>query len=121
MSGHVHRNTVTVFKSPDPDHPELGFWEVETASLRDFPQQFRTFEIVSKSDNTISVFATDIDPSVSVGSPAATLRSYAVAILQTFNSTLVPGPSGSYNAELVKPLSPEMQVKIQNYGTPIAG
>ncbi|HII99872.1 MAG TPA: TIGR03768 family metallophosphoesterase, partial [Methanoregula sp.] len=121
MSGHVHRNTVTAFPSPDPGHPELGFWEVETASLRDFPQQFRTIEIVRNSDNTVSVFATDVDPSVSDGSPAAISRSYAVATLQTFNSTLVPGPSGSYNAELVKPLSPQMQVKIQNYGTPITG
>jgi metallophosphoesterase (TIGR03768 family) len=121
MSGHVHRNTVTAFPSPDPGHPELGFWEVETASLRDFPQQFRTIEIVRNSDNTVSVFATDVDPSVSDRSPAAISRSYAVATLQTFNSTLVPGPSGSYNAELVKPLSPQMQVKIQNYGTPITG
>lgn len=118
LSGHVHRNTVTAFPSPDPSHPELGFWEVETASLRDFPQQFRTFEIVRNSDNTVSVFTTDVDPSVSDGSPAALSRSYAVATLQTFNSTLVPGPSGSYNAELVKQLSPEMQVKIQDYGTP---
>jgi len=121
ISGHVHRNTVTAFRSPDPGHPELGFWEVETASLRDFPQQFRTFEIVRNSDNTISVFATDVDPSVSDGSPAALSRSYAVATLQTFNSTLVPGPSGSYNAELVKQVSPEMQVKIQNLGTPVNG
>ena len=121
ISGHVHRNTVTVFKSPDPGHPELGFWEVETASLRDFPQQFRTFEIVRNSDNTISIFAADVDPSVSDGSPAALSRSYAVATLQSFNSTVLPGPSGSYNAELVKPLSPEMQEKIQHYGIPFAG
>jgi len=121
MSGHVHRNTVTVFKSPDPDHPELGFWEVETASLRDFPQQFRTFEIVRNSDNTISVFATNVDPSVADGTPATLSRSYAVATLQTFNSTALPAPSGSYNAELVKPLSPEMQEKIREYGTPVAG
>ena len=120
LSGHVHRNTITAFPSPDPAHPELGFWEVETASLRDFPQQFRTFEIVRNSDNTVSVFATDVDPSVKEGTPAALSRSYAVATMQTFNSKLVPLPSGSINAELVKPLSPEMQVKIQNYGTPIA-
>ena len=107
------------FKSPDPAHPELGFWEVETASLRDFPQQFRTFEIVRNSDNTVSVFTLDVDPSVMNGTPAALSRSYAVATLQTFNSTLGPlQPSGAYNAELVKPLSPAMQVKIQNYGTP---
>jgi hypothetical protein len=119
LSGHVHRNTITAFPSPDPGHPELGFWEVETASFRDFPQQFRTFEIVRNSDNTVSVFTTDVDPSVSDGSPAALSRSYAVATLQTYNSTLIPVPSGSINAELIKPLSPEMQVKIQNYGTPL--
>jgi metallophosphoesterase (TIGR03768 family) len=121
ISGHVHRNTVTAFRSPDPGHPELGFWEVETASLRDFPQQFRTFEIVRNSDNTISVFAADVDPSVSDRSPAALSRSYAVATMQLFNSTVLPGPSGSYNAELVKPLSPEMQEKIQHYGIPLPG
>jgi metallophosphoesterase (TIGR03768 family) len=121
ISGHVHRNTVTAFKSPDPVHPELGFWEVETASLRDFPQQFRTFEIIRNSDNTVSVFAADVDPDVSDRSPAAISRSYAVATMQVFNTTLVPGPSGSYNAELVKQLSPEMQVKIQNTGTSLNG
>jgi metallophosphoesterase (TIGR03768 family) len=117
LSGHIHRNTVTAFPSPDPARPELGFWEVETASLRDFPQQFRTFEIVRNSDNTISVFIMDVDPSVRNGTPAALSRSYAVATMQTFNSTVIPGPSGAYNAELVKPLSPEMQAKIQDYGT----
>jgi hypothetical protein len=121
ISGHVHRNTVTAFRSPDPARPELGFWEVETASLRNFPQQLRTFEIVRNSDNTVSVFATDVDPSVREGTPAALSRSYAVATLQLFNSTVVPGPSGAYNAELVKQLSPAMQEKIRQYGTPIAG
>jgi len=119
ISGHVHRNAVTAFKSPDPSHPELGFWEVETASLRDFPQQFRMFEIVRNSDNTVSIFATDVDPAVREGSIAEKSRSYAIAAQQTFNATIVPMPSGAYNAELVKQLTPEMQVKIQKFGTPI--
>lgn len=121
VSGHRHQNTITAFKSPDPAHPERGFWEVETASLREYPQQFRTFEIVRNSDNTISVFTTDVDPSVSAGSPAAISRSYAVAAYQIFNLTADPEHVGSYNAELVKQLSPEMQEKIRNTGTPVAG
>lgn len=120
VSGHRHQNTVTALKSPDASRPELGFWEIETASLREFPQQFRTFEIVRNSDNTVSIFTTDVDPSVSDGSPAAKSRSYAIAAHQLFNLTADPLPSGSYNAELVKQLSPEMQVKIQNYGTPVS-
>jgi hypothetical protein len=67
------------------------------------------------------IHKTDVDPSVRDGTPAALSRSYAVAALQLFNSTLVPGPSGAYNAELVKQLSPEMQEKLRHYGTPITG
>ena len=38
VSGHRHCNAITALKSPDADHPELGFWEIESSSLRDFPQ-----------------------------------------------------------------------------------
>ncbi len=117
VAGHRHVNAITPQVSPDPDHPELGFWVVETSSLRDFPQQFRTFDIFRNSDNTISIFATDVDPAVKEGTIAAQSRSYGVAAMQIFNNSLPYLPSASYNAELVKQLSPDMQEKIQNYGT----
>ncbi len=117
VSGHVHRNKVTALKSPDASHPELGFWLVETASLRDFPQQFRTFDIVRNSDNTISIFTTDVDTAVKDGSMAAISRSYAVAASEIFSNNIQTyPPTFAYNAELVKQLSPEMQEKIKNYG-----
>lgn len=118
IAGHRHVNTITPQPSSDPDHPELGFWEVEVSSLRDFPQQFRTFDIFRNSDNTISIFATDVDPAVKEGTLAAQSRSYAVAANEIFNHTF-PTPSGSYNVELLKQLTPDMQEKIQNYGTPV--
>jgi metallophosphoesterase (TIGR03768 family) len=114
ISGHVHRNTVTPLPSPDPAHPELGFWEIETSSLKDFPQQFRTFEIVFNSDKTVSIITTDVDPAVKKGSLAEISRSYAVATQQIFNYHIYLPPSGSYNAELVKQLTPEMQAKLDN-------
>jgi metallophosphoesterase (TIGR03768 family) len=121
VAGHRHLNTVTAFKSPDANRPELGFWEVETSSLREFPQQFRTFGIVRNGDNTVSIFATDVDPAVKQGSFAETSRSYAIAAYQLFNmENVLPLNSVSYNAELVKQLSPEMQVKIGKYGTTIS-
>jgi metallophosphoesterase (TIGR03768 family) len=116
IAGHIHRNKVYVFKSPDETKPELGFWHVETSSLRDFPQQFRTFEIVRNSDKTISIFATNIDPVMKEGSLAAKSRSYAIAEHQIVK---LPMDNASYNAELIQPLSPEMQIKIQQYGTSI--
>lgn len=119
VSGHRHCNAITAFKSPDADHPELGFWEIESSSLRGFPQQFRTFDILRNSDNTISVVTTNVDPAVADGSLAAISRSYAVASQQLFDNSIGFLPSGSQNAELIKQLSPEMQAKIQNYGTPV--
>ncbi|HWQ65081.1 MAG TPA: TIGR03768 family metallophosphoesterase [Methanospirillum sp.] len=119
IAGHRHVNAITPQISPDPDHPELGFWEVETSSLRDFPQQLRTFDIVRNTDNTISIFATDVDPAAKDGTIAAKSRFYAVAADKIFNSTIPYKPSGSYNAELVKQVTPDMQEKIQNLGTSI--
>jgi hypothetical protein len=118
MAGHVHRNLVTAFKSPFyPAQPELGFWHVETASLRDFPQQFRTFRIALNSDNTISIFVTDVDPAVKEGSLAEISRSYAIGAMQIFgteNQITYP-VSGAYNAELVKQLSTDMKNKLLKY------
>ena len=125
IAGHRHFNAVTAFPSPDSEHPELGFWQVETASLRDFPQQFRTFEIARNSDNTVSIFTTDVSPQVEEGSVAAKSRSYAVAAMQLITNPDISSnfalmlPTGSYNAELVVALSPEMQTKIKGYGTPV--
>ena len=126
IAGHRHCNTITALPSPDPTRPVLGFWVVETASLKHFPQQFRTFEIVRNSDETVSIITTNVDPAVKEGSPAALSRSYAIAISQIFGSEKNPGKSGeemntaSYNAELVVPLSAEMQKKIAYCGTLIS-
>src|SRR5664280_2740371 len=112
IAGHRRYNAVTAFKSPDPARPELGFWQVETPSTRDYPQQFRTFEIVRNSDNTISIFATDVDTLVKDGSPASISRSYAIAAQQLYKTPLPLLPTASYNAELVKQLNPTMQAII---------
>ena len=118
-AGHRHGNTVTAFPSPDPTRPELGFWQVETASLRDFPQQLRLFEIVRNSDETISIRATNVDPVVKEGTPAAKSRAYAIGAQQIFNNAMPYLPTGAYNAELVVPLTPRMRSKLRNAGTAV--
>jgi hypothetical protein len=125
LAGHRHFNVVTAYPSPDSSRPELGFWHVETASLRDFPQQFRTFEIARMSDDTVSIFTTNVSPEIEDGSPAAKSRSYSIAALQLISNPAIssnPGfllPTGSYNAELVVQLTPEMREKMKRYGTPV--
>lgn len=120
VAGHRHKNTVTPQPSPDLAHPERGFWEVETASLRDFPQQFRTFDIRRNLDNTISIVTVNVDPALEEDSPAADSRGYAIGTSRIFgNTTFTDTTSHAYNAELVKPLTPTMQAKIANYGGPM--
>ena len=102
------------------DQPERSFWMVETASLRDFPQQFRTFDIRRNNDGTVSIIITNVDPAVSDGSPAAKSRGYAIGAARIFGSAARNDTtSHAYNAELVIQLTPEMQEKIANYGSPI--
>ena len=121
MAGHRHVNVVTPFPSPDSAHPEYGFWEVETASLRDFPRQFRTWEILRNGDHTLSIVTTGVDPVAepaspawqSIGSVAGAARLYGIAALDN------PG-SQTFNVELVKTLTPAMQAKIADLGVPLA-
>ena len=119
LAGHRHLNTVTAFPSPDPTRPEMGFWQVETSSLRDFPQQFRTIEIVRNDDLTISILAEDMDPAVADGTLAARSRTYAVAAQQLFSNPLATEPSGSANVELLMPLSARWQSVLAGCGTPL--
>ncbi|WP_045227128.1 TIGR03768 family metallophosphoesterase [Methyloterricola oryzae] len=124
IAGHRHVNVVT----PQPYDPAIAgqgpqnsFWEVETSSLRDFPQQFRTFDIHRNGDNTLSIIVTNVDPAVAEGSPAAKSRGYAIGAARIFGATpviIADTSSHAYNAELVKQLSPEMQAKIAHYGSP---
>ena len=69
MAGHRHVNVVTLQVAPS-GQPSPGFWEVETCSLRDFPQQLRTFDIRRNADNTVSILVTNVDPAVQPESPA---------------------------------------------------
>jgi len=125
ISGHRHINVVTpqpYDPSIEGQGPENSFWEVETSSLRDFPQQFRTFDIRRNDDNTVSIFVTDVDPAVSEGAPAAKSRGYAIGVARICGATpdtFTDTTSHAYNAELVKQLSPEMQAIIASYGSPI--
>jgi metallophosphoesterase (TIGR03768 family) len=115
IAGHRHMNTVT--PQIHPTDPTLSFWEVETASLRDFPQQFRTFRIYRNSNNTISIVTTNVDPAVSVNSPAATSRGNAIATARiTAAIPIDDSTSHAINAELVVQLTQKMQRVIARVG-----
>ncbi len=118
IAGHRHMNTVT--PQIHPTDPTRSFWEVETSSLRDFPQQFRTFKIYRNANNTVSITITNVDPAVSTASPATTSRGNAIATARiTGNVPMTDAASHSINAELVVQLTSTMQAVIASVGTPI--
>ena len=89
IAGHRHFNTVKAFVSHDRvNAPEKGFWQVESSSLRDHPQQLRTFEIYLNSDYTVSIVTINVDPAVAEGTPAATSRYYSIATQQIIQTDL---------------------------------
>jgi metallophosphoesterase (TIGR03767 family) len=61
VNGHTHVNGVAAHRRhPDAPLPG-GFWELNTASHVDWPQQARLVEIVDNGDRTLSIFGTVID------------------------------------------------------------
>jgi hypothetical protein len=88
IAGHRHLNTVKAFMPPAGGSPDQGFWQVETSSLHDFPQQFRTFEIYLNSDYSISIVTVNVDPAVADSTPAATSRKNAIAAQQIVQQVL---------------------------------
>lgn len=88
IAGHRHLNVVKAFPAAAGSPPEQGFWQVETASLRDFPQQFRTFEILLNADDTVSIVALNVDVAAAEGTPAAVSRRHAIAAQQIIANDL---------------------------------
>lgn len=88
VAGHRHQNAIKAFLPPAGGQPHNGFWQVETSSLRDFPQQFRTIQIQLNNDYSVSIIATNVDPAVIDGTPAATSRSYSIATQQIVQNDL---------------------------------
>lgn len=61
VNGHTHVNNIIPHVRPSSWSTKGGFWEINTASHVDFPQQARLVELVDNRDETLSIFGTIID------------------------------------------------------------
>ncbi len=68
VTGHTHHNEINAFRGDRP----RGFWQVNTSSHIDFPQQSRLLEIVGNRDGTLSIFGTVVDQAAPVKAPRPT-------------------------------------------------
>lgn len=58
VNGHTHDNKLT---PQQHDDPRRSFWEINTASHIDYPQQARIIDVCSNADGTLSLFTTLIE------------------------------------------------------------
>ncbi len=63
VNGHEHENRIDPFprRGEDRNQAEGGFWEINTASHIDWPQQSRVLDLVDNLDGSLSIFTTMID------------------------------------------------------------
>ena len=66
VAGHSHRNHVRAFARRDG---RGAFWQINTASHIDFPQQSRLIELMSNRDGTLSIFGTILDHAAPLTAP----------------------------------------------------
>ena len=65
VAGHTHSNRVNAVREG-----RRAFWEINTASHIDWPQQSRLIEIMDNRDGTLSLFGTLLDAAAPVQAPA---------------------------------------------------
>jgi hypothetical protein len=61
VNGHTHSNRILAHRRRSGGRVVGGFWEINTASHIDWPQQGRIVEIADNRDGTLSIFATMVD------------------------------------------------------------
>ena len=69
INGHTHVNNVLPHARPAGTAVGGGFWEINTASHIDWPQQSRIVEVVDNGDGTLSIFGTIFDHAAATGWP----------------------------------------------------
>jgi len=98
VNGHTHINQVTGIARPSSSPFAGGFWEINTASHIDWPQQSRLVEIADNRDGTLSVIATIIDtaaPPSYGGNLADSLSLASMSRELGINDWQAPAPSGA--------------------------
>ena len=78
VNGHCHRNRITPRRHVES---RRSFWEINTASHIDAPQQARVIEVASNGDGTLSVFTTMIDADSPARVPRTDLSPIGLASL----------------------------------------
>ena len=112
VTGHTHENKVMACGAEAGCPAGANWWEINTASEIDWPQQSRLIELMENRDGTLSLFGTLIDHSATYEvPPAGTATSFTTAQLAAISRTFsyndpqanlgATGTSNDRNVELL--------------------
>jgi len=82
VAGHTHRNDLSPWVRRDR---RGGFWEINTASHADWPQQSRLIDMVDNRDGTLSLFGTILDSRAPISPPTPGATPQQVSAFSTAN------------------------------------
>ncbi|MGB9734778.1 MAG: metallophosphoesterase [bacterium] len=117
LVGHGHDNRITPHAGLSATQP--GYWEIETSSLIDYPQQSRIIEVVDNGDGTGYIFATMVDHNSPDGSMSAISRSLALKDIQLGDNTSgAQGTPADRNAQLVIRIPNNVENALKNITLP---
>jgi metallophosphoesterase (TIGR03767 family) len=68
VAGHSHENRVAPQKSGDG---KVGYWEIKSPAIADWPPQNRVVEVMDNCDGTLSIFGTMLDTANRTAVPAS--------------------------------------------------
>ena len=105
VNGHTHDNTIKAHKSATG-----GFWEINTASHIDWPQQARLIEVLDNEDGSLSIFCTMLDHQAKrrAGAYESVMQLASLSRLLSANDwQLHPEGRGKRNARNVELLLPK--------------
>ncbi len=89
VAGHTHENRVMACGAEAGCPRGANWWEVNTASEIDWPQESRLLEVMDNADGTLSIFGTLIDHSATYEVPAAgTASAFSTEQLSAISRTL---------------------------------
>jgi metallophosphoesterase (TIGR03767 family) len=125
INGHTHRNQVSAHARGSGAAVGGGFWEINTASHIDWPQQSRIVEVADNLDDTLSVFCTLVDHSGPIArggrlTETATLASLSRELAANDVSNRTDARRGDVSDRNVELLLPDPLAARSRYHVPAA-
>ncbi len=117
LVGHGHYNSIMPRAGASATQP--GYWQVETSSLINYPEQSRIIEVVDNGNGTGAIFTTMVDHNSPDGSMSALSRSLSLDMVQTDNDSA--GKEGSLsdrNTELAIHIPDDVEAALQSASLP---